>query len=117
MEGFVARRGGKAASRRARRNPPRRPVIPQPGLARTTAAEPPAEAAPAAPTREDRPERRPEPTFHPVPGASSALGERGRAEYHYVVRDLRNIAVLTALMAVFLVAAWLALPATGLIPT
>jgi hypothetical protein len=47
--------------------------------------------------------------------ASSGLGERARAEYHYVGRDLRNIAVLTVIMAALLAAATVTLPALGLI--
>jgi hypothetical protein len=46
---------------------------------------------------------------------ASRLCERAAAEYHYVGRDLRNIVVLTAVIAVILLAAWLVLPATGLI--
>jgi hypothetical protein len=46
----------------------------------------------------------------------SGLGERGRLEYHYVIRDLRNIAILSAIIVVALIVAWLVLPALGLVP-
>ena len=38
-----------------------------------------------------------------------------RAEYHYVERDLRNIGILTAIMAVLLFVAWFAFSALGLV--
>lgn len=47
--------------------------------------------------------------------AGSTLTVRERAEYHYVERDLRNIAVLTVVMALGLVAAWFAFSQLGLI--
>ncbi|MGZ8481404.1 MAG: hypothetical protein ACXWWO_02985 [Candidatus Limnocylindria bacterium] len=47
--------------------------------------------------------------------AGSTLTIRERAEYHYVERDLRNIAVLSALMAVGLLVAWIAFSQLGLI--
>jgi hypothetical protein len=45
---------------------------------------------------------------------SSSLTDRERAEYHYVERDLRNIGVLTAVLAVLLVAAYFLFSAIGL---
>lgn len=44
----------------------------------------------------------------------SRLSERAAAEYHYVVRDLRNIGVLLAIMAVLLAAAVIGFNALGL---
>jgi hypothetical protein len=42
------------------------------------------------------------------------LSGRDRAEYHYVERDLKNIGVLTAVMAILLLVAWFAFSALGL---
>ena len=47
-------------------------------------------------------------------GGSSRLGERAAAEYHYVVRDLRNIGVLVVVMAVLLAVATIAVNAMGI---
>ena len=47
--------------------------------------------------------------------SGSTLTVRERAEYHYVERDLRNIGILTALMALLLFAAWVLFTATGLV--
>ena len=44
---------------------------------------------------------------------SSRLSERAIEEYHYVRRDLRNIAILMAVMAVILVAAVVVFSALG----
>ena len=107
------KRSGKAA-RRSRQRPPRRPVIPQPAPrpAAATADETDAVAVPPAATGGPRPAPRPMPAIY---AGASRLSERAAAEYHYVGRDLRNIAVLTAIIVVILLAAWLILPATGLI--
>lgn len=43
----------------------------------------------------------------------SGLGQQARTEYHYVERDLRNIGVLSAVMAVLLLAAWLVFSLAG----
>jgi hypothetical protein len=106
----VARRAGKAASRKARqRNVPR--AAPRP-------ATPPAPVPPVGTpdaseaTSLDPPRRLTAPT---TATAGSTLSLRERAEYHYVERDLRNIGILTALMAVLLVVAWLAFSALGLV--
>lgn len=105
----MARRAGKAASRKARqRNVPR--AAPRP---RAPSAVPPAgmpdarEAVSPDPPRHQSP---PAPT-----AAGSSLSTRERAEYHYVERDLRNIGILTALMAVLLLVAWVAFTALGLV--
>lgn len=47
-------------------------------------------------------------------GGSSRLGERAVAEYHYVARDLRNIAVLVVVMAVLLAVATVAVNGLGI---
>lgn len=113
----MARRGGKAANRRdrnrrAQRKAPLRPAVPQRPIggslsdAIDAAAERRAEAAPAraaaaapAPTRGARSD----PRF--AVAGPSRLSERAASEYHYVIRDLRNIAVLVVAMGVVLAAA------------
>ena len=53
-----------------------------------------------------------------VPSATavgSTLSDRERAEYHYVERDLRNIWILSAVMAVLLFLAWFAFSSLGLV--
>jgi hypothetical protein len=46
---------------------------------------------------------------------SSRLSERAVAEYHYVQRDLRNIAILAIILAALLAAATILVNVTGLI--
>jgi hypothetical protein len=46
---------------------------------------------------------------------SSRLNERAVAEYHYVQRDLRNIAILAIILAALLAAATILVNVTGLI--
>ena len=48
-----------------------------------------------------------------IVAGSSRLSERAIEEYHYVRRDLRNIAILMAVMAVILVAAVVVFSALG----
>jgi len=50
----------------------------------------------------------------PSTSGASTLTTRERAEYHYVERDLRNIGILTALMAVLLLLAYVAFSALNL---
>jgi hypothetical protein len=61
----------------------------------------------------------PAPRRATAPATSTAVGStlslREKAEYHYVERDLRNIGILTALMAVLLLVAWMAFTALGLV--
>jgi len=49
-----------------------------------------------------------------IVAGSSRLSERAIEEYHYVRQDLRNIAILMAVMAVILVAAVLVFSALGI---
>ena len=103
----MARRPGKAASRKARqRYVPR--AAPRPPASPEASAESDVVAAPDAPRRAAA-----------APDTPSAVGStlsvRERAEYHYVERDLRNIGILTAVMAVLLVVAWVAFTALGLV--
>ncbi len=122
----MARRGGKAANRRdrnrrAQRKAPLRPAVPQRPTggslsdAIDAAAERRAEAAPAraaapAPTRGARSD----PRF--AVAGPSRLSERAASEYHYVIRDLRNIAVLVVAMGVVLVGAVVGFSAMGIGP-
>jgi hypothetical protein len=114
----MARRpGGKAASRKARQRRPQRPAAPMPpSTARVDVPmpEPRASAvdAHAAPT----PRRISAPSAErALAGTGSSLSAHDRAEYHYVERDLRNIAILTAVMFVLLAAAWAAFTALGIV--
>jgi hypothetical protein len=124
----MPRRGGKAAGRRARHRPPRRPVIRQPELgvqapppARREDVTGPDDEATAVPpvgtldAREATSLNPPKPALPPVYAGSSRLTERAAAEYHYVVRDLRNIAVLTVVLVVLLAVATLVFPTLGLV--
>ena len=115
---MATKRSGKAANRRSRQRPPRRPVIPQPAPrpAHAEAAETDAIEAPLqrAATREVAKPASSRPVA-PVYAGASRLNERAIAEYHYVGRDLRNIAVLTFVIVVVLVIASLALPALGIV--
>ena len=105
----MARRAGKAASRKAR----------QRSLQRTSrpAAPPPAPASSAPPvdlpdaTTSEPPQRASTPSPR---GGASTLTTRERAEYHYVERDLRNIGILTAVIAALLLLAWVVFSALNL---
>ena len=115
----MARRAGKAASRRARQQ--RRAQRPTPPP--STAAPPPSAAAPppvdevAVEGVADEPRPEPRRASAPVVSApsparayaagGSSLTDRERAEYHYVERDLRNIGILTAILFALLIGAWL----------
>ncbi len=105
----MARRAGKAASRKARqRNVPR---APRPA-ARPAAAVPPVGTPDA---REAVSLDPPMPAAPAFKSGASTLSGRERAEYHYVERDLRNIGILTAVMALLLFLAWLAFSSLGLV--
>lgn len=123
----MARRGGKAANRRdrnrrAQRKAPLRPAVtPRPPVDAVTdaieaAAERRAEAAPARPAPTPAPTRgaRSDPRF--AVAGPSRLSERAASEYHYVMRDLRNIGVLVVVMGVLLVAAVIGFSALGIGP-
>ena len=103
----MARRAGKAASRKARqRNVPR---VPRPAPPPAAPVEPTSSAAAAA---ESVARRAPVSTSY---AGGSTLTATERSEYHYVERDLRNIGILTAVMFGLLLAAWALFTATGLI--
>lgn len=116
--------GSRAARRRRQRGPQPRPQI-RPAAAPPAAAQAPEadawqpeEADEAAPVTEERPERKSTSSRRPaasVRGARanprlavagpSRLSERAAEEYHYVLRDVRNIGILAAIMLVVLLVA------------
>ena len=107
----MARRAGKAASRRARQQRrAQRPTPPASAAAPPPTAEVEVEEQ-VAETR-DEPRRTSAPVVStPSPARAystggSSLTDRERAEYHYVERDLRNIGILTAILFALLIAAW-----------
>jgi hypothetical protein len=109
----MARRAGKAASRKARQRKAQRPTPP-------AAAAPPATATTTATTTTPEPPAAPAPERRSAPSPSSAhagssLTAQDRAEYHYVERDLRNIGILTAAMLTLLVVFWFAFNALGIV--
>lgn len=122
----MARRGGKAANRRdrnrrAQRKAPIRPAVAQRPVDAVTdaveaAAERRAEAAPTRPAPAAAPTRgaRSDPRF--AVAGPSRLSERAASEYHYVMRDLRNIGVLVVVMGVLLVVAVIGFSALGIGP-
>jgi hypothetical protein len=115
---MATKRSGKAANRRSRQRPPRRPVIPQPTPRPQQADADEADAAEApSPRTASRELAKPAPSrpIAPIYAGASRLNERAVAEYHYVGRDLRNIAVLTFVIVVVLVIASLVLPALGVV--
>jgi len=109
----MARRAGKAASRKARQRKVHRPA--------TFSAPPPAAIPPVGtPDAQeavslDPPRRVTAPSPERAYAGGSTLTDRERAEYHYVERDLRNIGILTAIMVVLLAASWFLFNALGLI--
>jgi len=107
----MARRAGKAASRKARQRKVHRPAIP--------AGTPPAMPNPPVGTPDAREAASLTPPQRTTPSATASAGshltDRERAEYHYVGRDLRNIGILTAVMAVLLLVAYFAFSALGLV--
>jgi len=108
----MARRAGKAATRKARQRKSQRPQsaaasTPTPAATTTTV-----EAATDVVTSTPAP--RPAPARSNLI-ASSQLTAAERNEYHYVERDLRDIGMLTLVMTVLLLAAWFAFRAFGLL--
>lgn len=140
----MARRGGKAASRRTRRKQRAAGTRPA-GLAgplasssagpasqadsspAATPGDVPAETGDAFELADARVRAATAPPMSSTPlrkaraadprvtlGGSSRLTERALAEYHYVGRDLRNIVVLMAVLAVLLAVATFAVNALGI---
>ena len=124
----MPQRGGKAANRRDRQRKAQqrrlqqrltaqpRPIGGAVSDAVDDVAEQRIESAPARPAAASSSPRagRADPRF--AVAGPSRLSERAAAEYHYVVRDLRNIAVLIVLMAVLLGAAVVAFSALKIGP-
>ena len=112
----MARRAGKAANRKARQR-----SAAQRAASRPAAATPPPTATPVPPVgtpdaREAVSLAPPKRVTAPVAsGLGSTLTTSERAEYHYVERDLRNIGILSAAIAVLMFLAWFAFSALGLV--
>jgi hypothetical protein len=106
----MARRAGKAANRKARQR-----YVPRTPRPAATAAMP----VPPVGTPDAREAASLDPPRRTAGASartgSSALSSNQRAEYHYVERDLRNIGILTAVMAAMLVASWFVFNALGLV--
>jgi hypothetical protein len=115
----MARRSGKAISRRERQRrraqqATTRPLAArpaEPGLPGDAPAAPAEHAAEAQATATPRP-RAAEQRFSV--GGSSRLTERAIAEYHYVGRDLRNIGVLVVILTVMLAVAAIGVNVLGI---
>lgn len=127
-KGPMAKRSGKANSRRQRQRSAARPPL------RPAAAPPPRvdadEPETAATTSTTMPAARPEPeprrsagSTPPRPRAAavatqlyggSRLSERAAAEYHYVAADLRNILVLSVVLVVLLGVAFVVVNVLGI---
>jgi hypothetical protein len=121
----MARRGGKAANRRDRQRRAQRRAQQRPAPAQRqvsgalseaveAAADQRATAAPVAPATQLTRGARSDPRF--AVAGPSRLGERAAADYHYVRSDLRNIAILVAIMAALLGAAVVVFGALGIGP-
>jgi hypothetical protein len=105
----MARRAGKAASRKARQRRVQRPGIgPQAPVAESASSPVPEPAArtPATGLRRGVPARQ---------AVGSQLTDTERSEYHYVERDLRDIAILSVVMAALLGLSWFVIQATGIL--
>jgi len=126
----MARRG-KAASRQARQRrrsnqraatsrQPAQPSVSQPAPAQAVTSTSGGGAAASSPSavagRTSVPASQRGSRVNPrvIVAGSSRLSERAIEEYHYVRRDLRNIAILMAVMAVILVGAVLVFSALGI---
>lgn len=134
----MAKRGGKAASRRSRQRRPQRsaPAVPQRELQRELQQPAVAEDAvapvesPSAFERADAEVRamantttrgptrsRARPPAVPYGTAGpSRLSDQAVSEYHYVLRDLRNIGVLMVILTVVLLVATVVVNALGIGP-
>lgn len=138
----MARRSGKAANRRTRQRKAQQRPAPQPQRdarpavsddvvaasdvgpsdafekadAELRAATPPPGSRPSNAGRK-APVVRARPTDFAFGSGSSRLGERAAAEYHYVLRDLRNIGALLVVIAVLLAAAVVAVNVLGIGPS
>lgn len=109
----MARRAGKAASRKARQRYVPKTPRPAPAAAPEPVAVPPVGTPDAREAASLDPPRRATPVAYGTGG--STLSTRERAEYHYVERDLRNIGVLSLVMAILLVGAYFLFSALNLV--
>ncbi len=109
----MARRAGKAASRKARQRYVPKTPRPAPTSTPDAVAVPPVGTPDAREAVSLDPPRRTTAVTYGAGG--STLSIRERAEYHYVERDLRNIGILSLVMAVLLVAAYFLFGALGLV--
>jgi hypothetical protein len=120
----MAKRGGKAANRRDRQRKAQRRTLHRPTPTGQPIGGVVSEAIEAAAERRSDPAPKPTSPAPRAPRADprfavsgpSRLSERAAEEYHYVVRDLRNIAVLLVAMAVLLGVAVVAFSALGIGP-
>ena len=114
----MSRRGGKAASRRARLQRRARQSATPGSAAARPAPSAPAPAPAPAPTPATAPSA---PSLRPVvvtgSMGTSRLGEAAHAEYHYVARDLRNTGILVLVMAALLAVAVVVVNLTGIAPS
>ena len=105
----MARRAGKAASRKARQRRVQRPgAAPAAPATPSPAAGPEATASVAATPAHRNPP--------PRPAIGSALTVNERSEYHYVERDLRDIGILSVGMAVLLGLSYFVVRALDIVP-
>ncbi|HYI65935.1 MAG TPA: hypothetical protein VEW95_03330 [Candidatus Limnocylindrales bacterium] len=115
----MARRAGKAANRKARqrsaaqRAASRPAAVPPPPAEATATPVPPVGTPDAREAISLDPPRRV--TAPVTSGRGSTLTTSERAEYHYVERDLRNIGILSAAIAVLMFLAWFAFSSLGLV--
>ncbi|MEO8245951.1 MAG: hypothetical protein ABI622_02420 [Chloroflexota bacterium] len=118
----MAKRGGKAATRRQRQRATARPAAPRPAPAPApvpttstgadaTAVTPiPSTPAASIPTTP----RKARPTVGGGLAGSSRLTEKAMAEYHYVRMDLRNIGVLSLVLMGLLAVAYVLVDVLGI---
>jgi hypothetical protein len=109
----MARRAGKAATRKARQRYQPRTPRPAPTSAPAEATTTQGADATRTITTPEPPRRSPSTAAYTSGG--STLTARERAEYHYVERDLRNIGILTLVMVMVLIAAWFVFNGLGLV--
>ena len=109
----MARRAGKAATRKARQRYQPRTPRPAPTAAPSEATTTEGADATRTITTPEPPRRSPSTVAYTSGG--STLTARERAEYHYVERDLRNIGILTLVMVIVLIAAWFVFNGLGLV--
>lgn len=124
----MAKRGGKAATRRQRQRATAKPAAPRPVTRPAAPAPAPApmtadpgmatstSAAAATPTvaASTTPARARPTTLPSGPGPSSRLTEKAMAEYHYVRMDLRNIGVLSLVLLALLGVAYVVVNVLGI---